>query len=125
MNYSIEHTYTTPLINLNKGNINIVGRSIPTVNFEFFNSFIDLIEIYSKDPELYTILNINLEYINAFSKRCILKSFKIFEKMHRRGYRISINWYYDKDDEFMYELGCIYNSLIELPINFVEKSTPT
>lgn len=121
MNYSIEHTNTTPLINFNKGNINIVGRSIPTVNFEFFKYFINLIEIYSKDPELYTIFNINLDYINAFSKRCIMRSFKIFEKMYRRGYKIRVNWYYDKDDESMFELGCIYNSLVELPINFIEK----
>ncbi len=121
MIYSIEHTNTTPLINFNNGNINIVGRSIPTVNYEFFNSFINLIETYSKAPESHTVLNIKLDYVNAFSKRCIMKSFKIFEKMHRKGYKIRVNWYYDKDDEFMLELGYIYNSLVELPISFIEK----
>ena len=103
------------------GKINIIGKSIPTVNLDFFKAFIDFVETYSKTPEAYTILNIDLDYINAYSKRCIMQSFRIFEKMHRKGYKIKVNWFYDKDDEFMLELGDIYSSLVELNINFIEK----
>ena len=121
MNYTIKHTNTTPLIDFKNGNINIVGKSIPTVNIDFFKAFINQIETYSKEPEACTVLNINLDYINASSKRCIMQSLIILERMHKKGYKIKVNWCYDKDDEFMLELGDIYSSLVDLDINFIEK----
>lgn len=121
MNYTIEHTSTTPLIDFKNGKIHIVGKSIPTFNHDFFKAFIEFIEIYSKTPEAFTILNIDLDYINAYSKKCLMQSLKILERIHRKGYKIKVNWFYDKDDEFMLELGDIYSSLLDLKINFVEK----
>lgn len=121
MNYSVKHTSTTPLIDFKNGNINIVGKSIPTVNLDFFKAFINLVESYSENPEACTVINIDLDYINAYSKKCIMQSFRILERMQRKGYKIKVNWYYDKDDEFMLDLGDIYSSLLDLNINFIEK----
>jgi len=121
INYSVEHTSTTPLIDFKNGNISIVGKSIPTVNLDFFKSFINFVESYSKEPEACTVLNIDLDYINAYSKKCIMQSLKILERMQKKGYSIKVNWFYDKDDEFMLELGTIYSSLVDLQINIINK----
>jgi len=121
MNYTIENTSTTPYISFNDGKINITGKSIPTVNFDNLKSFLSLIRRYSKEPEDYTVYNIDLDYINCHSKRCIMESLKILEKIYKKGYKICVNWYYDKNDEYMLDLGTIYSSLIVLPVNLVER----
>ncbi len=121
MNCTIENTSTTPYINFNDGKINITGKSIPTVNFDNLKSFLSLIRRYSKEPEDNTVLSIDLDYMNGHSKRCIMESLKILEKIYKKGYRICVNWYYDKNDENMLELGIIYSSLVLLPVNLIER----
>jgi len=121
MNYTIENTSTTPYINFSDGKINITGKSIPTVNFENLKSFLSLIRRYSKEPEDNTVLSIDLDYINCHSKRCIMESLKILERIYKKGYRICVNWYYDRNDEYMLELGIIYSSLVLLPVNLIER----
>jgi hypothetical protein len=121
MNCTIENTSTTPYISFSDGKIYITGKSIPTVNFGNLKSFLTLIRRYSKEPEASTELNIDLDYINCLSKRCIMESLRILDKIYKKGYRIYVNWYYDKNDEYMLELGTIYNSLVRLPFNLIER----
>ena len=121
MNYTIENTSTSPYISFSNGKIHIRGKSIPTVNFGNLKSFLSLIRRYSKEPEANTILDIDLDYINCCSKRCLMESLKILDRIYKKGYRICVNWYYDKNDEYMLELGSIYSSLVRLPINLIER----
>ena len=63
-NYSIEATANTPDIkfDMDKGELNIFGRSIPENSIEFYNPLFSALDKYLSNPKNNTVLNIQLEY---------------------------------------------------------------
>ncbi len=121
MNIVFEKTKTTPSVDFTDGYLQIQGKSIPTANFEFYHTLVDIIENYSKNPSSITVIDISLECINAYSKKCIMQIFRILERIKHEGHKIIINWFYSKEDDSMLELGTIYQSLIDIPFIFLQK----
>ena len=52
--------------------------------------------------------------------KCILDIFIKLNKAYLDKKRMKIEWYYDSDDEDMYELGNDLKSIIEIPFDFRE-----
>jgi len=44
----------------------------------------------------------------------------IAEKIHLAGNKVSVDWYYQNEDDIIYDAGTIFQSLIEVPI-FLKK----
>ena len=115
----IEGTPKTPSVELNtaRGSLEIKGRSIPENSIEFYKPLIEWIESYAKAPQENTIVNIQLEYFNTSSSKCILDLFKRLEVIKKE---ITINWYYEEDDEDMLEAGEDYDAIINIPFKMIE-----
>ena len=111
---NIEGTAKTPTITFNEasGVIDVKGRSIPENSIEFYKPLVDWLEAYSGEPLEKTTVNIQLEYFNTSSSKCILDVFKKLETIHKNGKEVIINWYYEEDDEDMLEAGEDYESII-------------
>ncbi|MGZ3867407.1 MAG: DUF1987 domain-containing protein, partial [Bacteroidia bacterium] len=79
--FSIEGTPKTPTINfdLGSGFLEIKGRSIPENSIEFYKPLVDNLEKYADSPKPTTNVNIQLEYFNTSSSKCILDVFKKLE----------------------------------------------
>ncbi|MBP5366374.1 MAG: DUF1987 domain-containing protein [Bacteroidales bacterium] len=122
---TIEESSKTPYIFMDpeKGQIEIKGRSIPENSIEFYKPLIEWISEYSEQEMKTTQVKIQLEYFNTSSSKCILDIFKRLEIMYRKGWTIEIFWYYDEDDEDMYESGEDYQSILTCPISLVEIKT--
>lgn len=103
-----------------KGSLKIKGRSIPENSIEFYKPVMDWLDQYAKEPHTSTTLNIQLEYFNTSSSKCILDIFKKLERIHNHGTEVSISWHYEPDDEDMQEAGEDYQSLIDIPFTMVE-----
>jgi hypothetical protein len=118
----IEGTAKTPSIKFdpNSGLIEIKGRSIPENSIEFYKPMVDWLEKYSKSPKPQTKVNIQLEYFNTSSSKCILDVFKKLEEIHKSNNQVVINWYYEEDDEDMLEAGEDYESIIRIPFKMIE-----
>ena len=118
----IEGTPKTPSINFDAvaGKIEIKGRSIPENSIEFYRSLIECLEAYATAPLANTTVNIQLEYFNTSSSKCILDIFKRLENISKAGSNIVINWYYEEDDEDMLEAGEDYQSIIKVPFKMIE-----
>ncbi|NCO53953.1 MAG: nuclear pore complex subunit [Bacteroidetes bacterium CG02_land_8_20_14_3_00_31_25] len=118
----IEGTPKTPSINFDAvaGKIEIKGRSIPENSIEFYRSLIEWLEAYATAPLANTTVNIQLEYFNTSSSKCILDIFKRLENISKAGSNIVINWYYEEDDEDMLEAGEDYQSIIKVPFKMIE-----
>lgn len=115
----IEGTPKTPSVVFDTagGSLEIKGRSIPENSIEFYKPLIDWIESYSKSPQGKTVVNIQLEYFNTSSSKCILDLFKKLEAIDKE---ITINWYYEEDDEDMLEAGEDYDAIINIPFKMIE-----
>lgn len=115
----IEGTPKTPTVHFNaaSGSLDIKGRSIPENSIEFYKPLMDWIEEYAKSAQPKTSVNIQLEYFNTSSSKCILDLFKKLEAVNNE---IVINWYYEEDDEDMLEAGEDYDAIINIPFRMIE-----
>jgi len=115
----LEGTPKTPTVEFsaNKGVLLLKGRSIPENSIEFYKPLINWIENYSASAPSKTVLNVQLEYFNTSSSKCLLD---IFKKLERVGDSATINWYYEEDDEDMLEAGEDYDAIIDIPFKMIE-----
>jgi len=118
----IEGTTKTPAITFDsvKGFLEIKGRSIPENSFEFYKPLVDWLEKYADKPQTSTNVNIQLEYFNTSSSKCILDVFKKLEAIKKGGSNVLINWYYEEDDEDMLEAGEDYQAIVNVPFKMVQ-----
>ncbi|MDR0815765.1 MAG: DUF1987 domain-containing protein [Bacteroidales bacterium] len=119
----IEGTPKTPTVRFDasKGLVELKGRSIPENSIEFYKPLVDWLESYAKDSKPQTQVNIQLEYFNTSSSKCILDVFKKLEAIQKSNPNsVTINWFYDQDDEDMLEAGQDYESIIRVPFKMME-----
>lgn len=119
---SIEGTAKTPTVIFNpeEGLLELKGRSIPENSIEFYKPLVDSLDEYSSGPKSVTKVNMQLEYFNTSSSKCILDIFKKLEAIHKGGQEVIINWYYEEDDEDMLEAGEDYQAIIKVPFKMIE-----
>ena len=118
----IEGTPKTPTIefNPNTGYLLVRGRSIPENSIEFYKPLIDVLESYNSNSQANTKVDIQLEYFNTSSSKCILDVFKKLEAINSGSSEVVINWYYEEDDEDMLEAGEDYQAIINVPFKMIE-----
>ena len=114
-----EGSAKTPEVEFNaSGELLLKGRSIPENSIEFYKPLIEWIDSYTESPNSSTVLNVQLEYFNTSSSKCILDVFKKLESV--TGSEVSVKWYYEEDDEDMLEAGEDYEAIIDLPFEMIE-----
>lgn len=118
---NIEGTPKTPTVNFNAetGVLEIKGRSIPENAVEFYKPLVDWIGNYGGSAKPNTQVNVQLEYFNTSSSKCILDVFKKLESINSKT-SIVINWHYEEDDEDMLEAGEDYQAIINIPFKMIE-----
>jgi hypothetical protein len=120
--YSNVGTFETPTIffDLDLGSLEIKGRSIPENPIEFYQPLFEALGRYEKMGKLSTSVNIKLEYYNSSSSKCILDMLKKLETINENGNKVSVNWYYEEEDENMLLAGEDYRVIIKLPFKMVK-----
>ena len=118
----LEGSPKTPTIEFDSGDgyLLIKGRSIPENSIEFYKSLIESLETYNNSPQSSTKVDIQLEYFNTSSSKCILDVFKKLETINSGNSEVVINWYYEEDDEDMLEAGEDYQAIINIPFKMIE-----
>jgi len=112
----LEGTEDTPRIILdkNKGDMEISGRSLPEDSTEFYKPVLEWIKAYAKDPNPTTRFAFKLEYFNTSSSKLILDILYVLEDIHD----IKVEWYFHDEDEDMEEAGQEFSELVEIPFEF-------
>ncbi len=118
---AIEPTDITPLINLDaeEGQIELRGRSIPENSLEFYQPVYKWLDEYVESPKDKTIVNVQLDYFNTSSSKCILDILKKIDRLDEMGKDVLVKWYYDENDEDMMEAGEDYSDLLEVPFEII------
>ncbi|MBI5219268.1 MAG: DUF1987 domain-containing protein [Bacteroidia bacterium] len=122
--FSLNGTEETPAINFNPftGIFEIKGKSRPEYSIEFYKPLMNWIEEYARKPQKITEVNVRLDYFNTSSLMCILGVFKKLEAISKAGNEVVINWYYEEDDEYIFEAGEEYRSSVSIPFNLIKTS---
>lgn len=117
-NLYLERTIKTPKIHFDaiKGHLLLEGRSIPEDAYSFYNPIYEWLEEFDKACSTDILLEFKLEYFNTSSSKCILEILKLLEMQKQK--KVSIKWFYEEDDEDMFESGQDYNQLVSLKIDF-------
>ncbi len=118
-NLRIEGSPKTPEVDFKQsGELLLKGRSIPENSVEYYAPLMSWIESYGSSPQPQTIVNVQLEYFNTSSSKCILDLFKKLESIS--GSDVKIKWYYEEDDEDMLEAGEDYDAIIDIDFEMIE-----
>jgi len=64
-----------------------------------------------------------MEYFNTASSKMLLEIFELFKNLHDSGNKVTVDWYYQEDDEDMQDAGEDYADIVELPFNFISYQT--
>ena len=120
--YYLEATPKTPKLDFNPDadTFLISGRSIPENSIEFYKPLLDWLDKYVQNPLESTTFEIKLEYFNTSSSKCLVEIFRKLEKINENGNKITIDWYFDQEDEDMEESGEDFKQIIKIPFNMVE-----
>ncbi|MEZ7836802.1 MAG: DUF1987 domain-containing protein [Flavobacteriales bacterium] len=95
--------------------LNLSGRSIPENSIEFYSSLISWTDTLCNSEGVVEV-NINLEYFNTSSSKCLMDLLKRIESSNVEAH---VNWYYEEDDEDMLEAGEDYDAIIDLPFKLI------
>ncbi|NMM49307.1 DUF1987 domain-containing protein [Marinigracilibium pacificum] len=96
--------------------ISISGRLIPENAIEFFHPLFEWADQFFNNQDKKRLeININLDYFNTSSSKCLIEFFRKMEICQNNGKSINVNWIYDKQDESMFETAEDFMNVIDLP----------
>ena len=114
----IEKEDNSPFIQLNaeKGVFKMEGRSIVEDPVVFYKPITEWFNGYMENPLSKTVLDVNLEYFNTSSSKCIYEIFRLLQQKSEEG-TVTIKWYFEEGDFDMEETGENYNAMLQ-GVNF-------
>lgn len=118
----IKGTPKTPNVRLikEKGVLDFEGRSIPENTIDFYSPINNWFDEYCMNPVQHTVMNVRLEYFNTSSSKCLLDLFKKLELLKKNNFNVSVNWYFEHEDEDMQEAGEDYKAIVNIPFEIIE-----
>ena len=127
--YQIEETEFTPeiIFDPDKCEFSFKGVSRPEDVIKFYEPAIEWLKEFDLDisttsQNKYNINAIkvifHLSYFNSSSSKMLLQILQIIKKIQTDGIDISIDWYYDDNDEQMYDDGMDLSESIDIAFNF-------
>ena len=82
------------------------GESYPEDVSAFYGPVLEQLENHLHTADTDTVeFNFELIYFNSSSAKILMRLFDLLEETAARGVGVTINWYYDAEDDTMEELG--------------------
>ena len=103
-----------------EGILELKGRSSPENAIQFYQQLLINLEEFAESGRENFVANFAFEYFNTSSSKCLFDVFKRLNKMIDNDIELTINWFYEEDDEDMMEAGEDYSDLLDLDFNFIE-----
>ena len=125
----IESTEFTPEINFNLSQRKLLfkGVSRPEDVIKFYQPAIQWLKdlehkIHTQANMRYSIPSFRVEfrmsYFNSASSKMLLEILQILRRIREMGVEILIDWYYDVNDEAMYEDGMDLSDAVDIPFTY-------
>jgi len=110
-----------PKIILDKKNniFEFSGRSILSNAADFYSHIIKWFEKYGENPNPETVVVFKFTYFNTSSSKMLLDVLELLGEISAAGNKIKIKWYYESDDEDMFDGGEQYSELVDIPFELI------
>jgi len=115
-------TYFTPDVNFSAstGICEIAGESYQEETFEFFNRLIAWIDEFIMKVRKPITMNFKLTYFNTSSARAIQEMVMLLKKYQDQGGVVTINWYYQDEEDSTYEEAEDMQAQAKLKFNMIK-----
>ncbi|CTQ66644.1 DUF1987 domain-containing protein [Roseibium alexandrii] len=104
----IEATSRSPEVHLDaaNGTLSMSGESYPEDASAFFGPVFQAVaeHVAASDGQALTV-EMRFIYFNSSSAKAIMNLFQMLEEAAEDGKTITINWYFDPEDDMMEEMG--------------------
>ena len=116
----------TPYVYLdyNNGCIELKGTSYMEDTLGFYDPIMQWVYEYVKHPKDTTVY-IDLEFFNTSSAKILLIIIKSLSKIQKAGYRLTVNWFYEDDDDEIRDSGMSFAIMSHMKFNMIKKSDST
>ena len=106
-NIELSATASTPSIvtNFDEGTLEMRGDSYPENSFEFFAPLVEWVQNYLTTPDSALRIDLHLLYLNTSSVRAMMDIFDLLEDAHDSSHAVSVQWFYDEDNDRIAELA--------------------
>ncbi|MEA2103467.1 MAG: DUF1987 domain-containing protein [Candidatus Cloacimonadota bacterium] len=101
------------------GIVKMSGASYPENAIEFFEPIIRWLNEYIEEVGEKLIMELKITYQNTSSSKMILDMIYILEDYFEAGGDVKVIWFYEEDDEDIYETGEELMEDFELPFKII------
>jgi hypothetical protein len=98
----------------------ISGQSRLEDPTSFYEEFTALLEKSIQEFKTHISVDFYLNYLNSSSSKWLFHILKGMQMKYQGKKIITVNWYFESDDDAMLEAGEVFQSLLSLPFNIVE-----
>lgn len=117
----IKATPDTPRVILDPENdiFEISGRSLPENVVTFYQPVLDWLDEYRPQPAKKMEFVFKYIYFNTATSKLVQDILLRLESLNGSGHAVSVQWYYEQDDEDMYDLGEEFRESVDLDFEII------
>lgn len=119
---------------INTYRFSIIGESRPENAGKFYDPIINWLTEFEnilywrkhemKDDSCTVVFVFKLDYFNSTSAKHIMDILLMIKRFIGQGYKVNVDWQYDKYTEDMLDAGKEFSNMIGLNFNFIEVEAP-
>ncbi len=119
----LEGSFQSPAIVLDSkiGVFDFRGICFLTNAYEFFMPVLDWLDQYEKNPNPSSKFTFDFTYINTASQKMLFELLKKLGKMVENGHSVTIEWFYEENDDDLKSLGDDLLCLVNVPYKIISK----
>lgn len=108
-------------MNADKNEVFIEGKSYMENPKVFYEPILLWMKTYLSNLNQSSILVLKIDYLNTSSTKMIMDVLDLWERAFKEGKAVSINWYYDPQNDFGLDTGEEYKEDYSIPFELKEK----
>lgn len=118
---SIQGTKSTPeiLFDHASGQLRMAGESYPENSFEFYKPVMAWLSRFIATTQGQVTLDIHLSYLNTGSTKAMMDILDLLEEAFLGGRPVTVNWFYDEENDRALETAEEFKEEVTLPFNLV------
>jgi len=122
MSTVIKETLFTPSVKIinDEHRIIVSGQSRLEDPAPFFEEFMVLLDEKINEFKTYISIDFQISYLNSSSSKWLFHILKGIQSRFQGKKLITVNWYFEEDDDSILEAGEVFQSLLSLPFNVLE-----